>query len=175
MTSKIITISGEGSELIERLRAGMESRELIDLFGLKFAGVKLEIYTHGDPHAVMLADEVTEAQPAPWSGDGLPPVGARCEVLNTDLSNAEWEQCTILFSGKHRIVYDLESCSEFVGYRDCLQFRLIKTHAQIAAEERDAAIEAMWKIYWQPDAPTAKEALGLLWDAGLRFPKGEDQ
>lgn len=110
-----------------------------------------------------------------WNGEGLPPVGTECEILNNDLSNAAWEKCTILFSGKHRIVYDSESCSERVGYRDCLQFRPIKTPAQIAADEREAAIEAMWKIYWQPDAPTAKEALGLLWDAGLRFPKGDDK
>lgn len=115
-----------------------------------------------------------------WNGDGLPPVGARCEVLNTDLSNAAWEKCTILFSGKHRIVYDSESCPERVGYRDLLQFRPIKTPDQIAAEEREAAIGRMKECFDSVSddlCPTSNQYLetlfGALHDAGLRFPKGD--
>jgi hypothetical protein len=53
--------------------------------------------------------------------------------------------------------------------------RPIRTTEQIEAEERAEAIEKMWSIYWQPHASSAKQALGLLWDAGLRFTdeKGE--
>lgn len=43
-----------------------------------------------------------------------------------------------------------------------------RTPEQIAAEERARAIDEMWSVYWQPEAPTAKEALGLLYDAGYR-------
>lgn len=118
-------------------------------------------------------DESGVKRPAPpWSGDGRPPVGTRCEVLNNDLSNAEWEQCTILFSGKHRIVYDSESCSERVGYRDCLQFRPIKTTAQIAAEEREAAIKEIGNIIASV-GPTFRDQAVRLFDAGYR--KGDDK
>lgn len=103
-----------------------------------------------------------------WNGEGLPPVGCECEVLNGDLSNAQWEKCTILFVGAHRVVYDSESCSERVGYTDTLQFRPIKTPEQLAAEARERAVDEMWSVYWQPHATTAKEGLGLLYDAGYR-------
>lgn len=75
-----------------------------------------------------------------WTGLGLPPVGTVCEVFNDDLSGAAWEKCTILFTGKHRVVYDSESCCERVGYMDCLKFRPIRTAEQIAAEDREKAL-----------------------------------
>ena len=48
------------------------------------------------------------------------------------------------------------------------EFRQLRTPEQIAEEERQKAIDEMWSVYWQPEAPTAKEALGLLYDAGYR-------
>jgi hypothetical protein len=60
---------------------------------------------------------------------------------------------------------DVECCEEVHK----MEFRPIRTPEQIAAEERAEAIEKMWSIYWQPHASSAKQALGLLWDAGLRF------
>lgn len=181
MTSKIITISGKGVDIVERLRDGIESSELIDLFGLKFVGVRLETGVHaGEPFAGMIARQVAVVQPAPWSVDGLPPVGTECEVLNNDLSNAAWEKCTILFAGKHRIVYDSESCHERVGYRDCLQFRPIKTPAQVSAELADQEVKKIAAIICRDgafdiDDPEVSESAVALYDAGLRFPKGGDQ
>ena len=73
-----------------------------------------------------------------WNGEGLPPVGTVCAVLNSDLGNPQWERCTILYSGKHRVVYDSESCEERVAFIEDLKFRQarpIRTPEQIAAEE----------------------------------------
>jgi hypothetical protein len=75
-------------------------------------------------------------RPEPWSGEGLPPVGTACEVYNTDLASPEFERCTILFSGKHRVVYDSESCHERTAFIESLTFRHIRTPEQIAADER---------------------------------------
>jgi len=74
-----------------------------------------------------------------WSGEGLPPVGVVCDVFNRELSNPEWEKCTILFAGKHRFLYDSESCAERCGYIENLEFRPIRTPEQI---ESDARIKA---------------------------------
>jgi hypothetical protein len=109
--------------------------------------------------------------PVPWSGEGLPPVGTLCEVMNSTLDNPDWERCTILFMGKFKAVYESESCHERVADVSeswMIDFRPIRTPEQIAAEERQSAIDEMWSAYWHPDVPTAKEALGLLYDAGYR-------
>lgn len=113
-------------------------------------------------------------RPAPqWSGDGLPPVGVFVRI--TDDGSLRYGS-----NESGEVIAHVEDCavvrmSYGLGCFTARYLEPIKTPAQIAAEEREAAIEAMWKIYWQPDAPTAKEALGLLWDAGLRFPKGDDK
>jgi len=78
---------------------------------------------------------------APWNGEGLPPVGTVCEVLNSNLVNPEWERCTILYSGNHRVVYDSESCEERTAFIDDLSFRLIRTPEQIAEEEFRSALK----------------------------------
>lgn len=83
------------------------------------------------------------ATPSAWDGTGLPPVGTVCEALNQELSSPEWEKCTVLFCGKYRILYDSESCSERVGYIEDTAFRPIRTAEQLAAEERERAIEEM--------------------------------
>ncbi len=109
-----------------------------------------------------------------WSGEGLPPVGVVCEVFNRELSNPEWEKCTILFAGKHRFLYDSESCAERCGYIENLEFRPVRTTEQIAADEREAAIkEMMSHIYaclprecWDESGP----ACFALYDAGYRKP-----
>ena len=81
-------------------------------------------------------DFIAHQKPAQWTGEGLPPVGMVCEVLNRTFENAEWEMCTVLFLGKHRILYDSESCYERVGNIEDLKFRLVRTPEQIAADKR---------------------------------------
>lgn len=186
MTQTTITISTEDESVIDRLRAGIESNELIDLFGMKLAGVKLTVHAFGgEPRAFMIAQEVAVVKQEPalqWSGEGLPPVGTVCKVSAHHIHKSAWTEVQVLAHAKHEkddalLVCEIEcdgskSTMHGVIYRSPA-FRPIRTPAQIAADEREAAIEEMWKIYWQPSAPTAKQALGLLWDAGLRLPKGD--
>lgn len=109
------------------------------------------------------------ARPHQWSGEGLPPAGIDIEVMHGTYG---WIGARVVGAdGEAAIVRTNDGYAGVFPH----EFRPIRTPEQIAADERDAAIEEMWKIYWQPSAPTAKQALGLLWDAGLRFPKGDDQ
>lgn len=119
-------------------------------------------------------ESMAVSRPAPpWSGDGLPPVGTFVRI--TDDGS--------LYYGSNEsgeVIAHVEDCavvrmSYGLGCFTARYLEAIKTPAQIAAEEREAAIEAMWRIYWQPSATSAKQALGLLWDAGLRFPEGDDK
>lgn len=82
-----------------------------------------------------------------WSGDGLPPVGTVCEVLNNTLDRTEWERCTILFMGKFKAVYESESCHERVADISeswMIGFRPLRTPEQIAAEEALRDIELLY-------------------------------
>lgn len=132
-------------------------------------------YGGGDPSCGSFHNSRRESfsyvttRPIPWNGEGLPPVGTRCDVFNNELSGPEWESCTILYSGKFRVMYDSESCYERVGFIDNLKFRQTRTPEQIAAEERESSIEAMNTLVGDIDSiPTWTDALAKLYDAGYR-------
>lgn len=106
----------------------------------------------------------------PWSGQGLPPVGTVCEVMYCE----EWTEC--------EIIAHFKQCAGMVAaftvdrgdgiklldsYRE-EEFRPIRTPEQIAAEEREKAIQYMREeIGWTPNqiggCPVA-----ALYDAGYR-------
>ena len=76
-----------------------------------------------------------------WNGEGLPPIGAVCEIKFGHWN--EWEQCTILCVGEKMIfIRQLTPAGKtFEGSmcRDGAMFRAIRTPEQIRAEERDKA------------------------------------
>jgi hypothetical protein len=116
------------------------------------------------------------AKPSPWTGEGLPPVGAVCEVLWNE-SRMEYLRTKVFGVNEHgqpihrfdegpkKYEYQADVLVTPLGTR---VFRPLRTPEQIAAEAREKAIEEMWSVYWKPEAPTTKEALGLLYDAGYR-------
>lgn len=103
-----------------------------------------------------------------WTGEGLPPVRTVCEVLNRGLHNPAWEECTILFCGKHRILYDSESCCERVAFIQDLEFRQIRTPEQIATEEREHELNRMVATVSMLDKGWARKVCAGLYDAGYR-------
>ncbi|HEJ9941619.1 hypothetical protein GHV48_25965 [Pseudomonas aeruginosa] len=103
-----------------------------------------------------------EARPQePWDGQGLPPVGITCE---------SWR------SGVRRIVKILGHGDEYIFVReddgreillsigDGREFRPLRTPEQIAAEEREKAIEEMC---FAEETLTVKQAKAL-YEAGYR-------
>ena len=100
-----------------------------------------------------------------WNGEGLPPVGTVCEVYNQDLTNAEWEACTIKYVGPFVVVYDSESCSDRCGNHceGAVLFRPICTKRDKWIDK--AAIEAHKEGLVTTSA--AREIAGRIYDAGL--------
>lgn len=83
---------------------------------------------------------------AVWDGEGLPPVGTKCEVRIS--SNSPWFECEIVYSG--------ESGAAFISTKDnsidCVNascpdfFRPLRSPEDVA---RDESINAMRKVWWE--------------------------
>ncbi|EOG9968343.1 TPA: hypothetical protein NI644_001926 [Pseudomonas aeruginosa] len=107
-----------------------------------------------------------EARPQEvWDGHGLPPVGTVCEIKHRDIG---WVRCEIVAHKSfscggltHAIAWiDENTLDQSQGVR----FRPIRTPEQIAAEEREKAIEEMC---FAEETLTVKQAKAL-YDAGYR-------
>ncbi|HHM6439553.1 TPA: hypothetical protein ACRL36_002892 [Pseudomonas aeruginosa] len=107
-----------------------------------------------------------EARPQDaWDGQGLPPVGTVCEIKHRDIG---WVRCEIVAHKSfscggltHAIAWiDEYTLDQSKGVR----FRPIRTPEQIAAEEREKAIEEMC---FAEETLTVKQAKAL-YDAGYR-------
>ncbi|HGN1040047.1 TPA: hypothetical protein ACKROO_004678 [Pseudomonas aeruginosa] len=103
-----------------------------------------------------------EARPKEaWDGKGLPPVGAKCLTDRNDFLR----EVTILCHGKTRtFVFDHVSQEEICLVLKDRVFLPIRTPEQIAAEEREKAIEEMC---FAEETLTVKQAKAL-YDAGYR-------
>jgi len=107
---------------------------------------------------------VTE-RPSTWSGDGLPPVGTYIEWLSAQYG----------WLGGRVVGHDgmVAVVSHNDGYTGCHahEIRPIRTPEQIAAEEREKAVDAMVKVWSRTIGRFANEERGLaevLYDAGYR-------
>lgn len=75
-----------------------------------------------------------------WSGEGLPPVGTKCEVQTS--SNSPWFECEIVYSGESGAAF-ISTKGNSIGCVDdsCTDFfRPIRSPEDVA---RDEAIKAM--------------------------------
>ena len=79
--------------------------------------------------------EFETLRPAPWNGEGLPPVGTTCETSFTDIEGSSWRDVIILAHGARRIFLRENSGDEFAQRIDECEFRPFRTPEQIAAEE----------------------------------------
>lgn len=96
-----------------------------------------------------------------WNGQGLPPVGAVCEYRH--MIWPEYRSCEIRYISEESLVAYDDAQEQF--YRTCdMLFRPIRTPEQIAAEEREKAIEEMC---FAVETLTVKQAKAL-YDAGYR-------
>ncbi|HBO7191320.1 TPA: hypothetical protein L4968_007095 [Pseudomonas aeruginosa] len=104
-----------------------------------------------------------------WDGQGLPPVGTACEYRH--MIWPEYRPCEIRYISEESLVAYDNGQEQF--YRTCdMLFRPVRTLEQIAAEEREKAIDAMLDL-----DPPHENGLGLtsrrqfcevLFDAGYR-------
>ena len=116
------------------------------------------------------------ARPSPaWSGEGLPPVGVVCEVRQKTPyeSSFEWEECRIAMinTGADGLpqVCTIDKRGDFAIYypaTDIVEFRPIRTPEQIAADEREAAVNGM--LCYDALGGSRRGLAEALYDAGFR-------
>lgn len=106
-------------------------------------------------------------RPAPWTGEGLPPVGIEIEAMMRRNMHDDyaWRRAKVVHgcipgSEGEVLVYDVETTSP--AWVD--EFRPIRTPEQIAAEERAAGITQMRELVGSLNSHPFAE----LWDAGYR-------
>lgn len=128
--------------------------------------------------ALTLVTEHTDyAAPTPlWTGEGLPPVGIEIEafMMSNMHDTYEWRRAKVVHGGipgsdREILVFDLESTAP--AWVD--EFRPIRTPGQIAAEEREAAIQEIFRVITAADndirgQPSFSSMAEALHQAGYR-------
>ncbi|MNR20393.1 hypothetical protein D3C85_1372300 [compost metagenome] len=101
-----------------------------------------------------------------WNGTGLPPVGVVCEAKSTARgSERDWFKSSVNYISEYTVVLDDGKSGEFVAHPATMQFRPIRTPEQIAADEREAAMEHMRQVM---EGSSSKSWVEALYDAGYR-------
>ncbi len=123
-----------------------------------------KIWVSGTPGCNVSAyrEATFEARPQEaWDGQGLPPVGVECEYRH--MIWPEYRRCEIRYiSDESLVAYD-NGQEQYYRTHDML-FRPLPTPEQIAAEEREKAIEEMC---FAEETLTVKQAKAL-YEAGYR-------
>lgn len=106
-------------------------------------------------------------RPTPWNGEGLPPVGVSCEVENE--SDGGWDAVDEVLAhteikGASVAVFKRD---DRVFYSPANAFRPIRTPDQIAAEERERAINDIAAM-WEGQSGGWRDFFAALYDAGYR-------
>lgn len=111
------------------------------------------------------ADRAKLASAAEWSGEGLPPVGTMCEGLEY----ANWVKVEVIAHYEGRAVCMLP-CKERIAIADPDQLRpVIRTPEQIAAQERERALDDIYRIIRTVDRPGNKADMAeAIYEAGYR-------
>ena len=78
-----------------------------------------------------------------WDGEGLPPVGTVCGLRMT---SGAWITVTPTAYGKKHMLFEDERGMERVEYISKVQVRPVRTQEQIAAQERERALDDIDRI-----------------------------
>lgn len=112
--------------------------------------------------------EITFDLPEVWDGMGLPPVGTECEYLKRAKYKTSWIKVRVVFIGVNLIVFEHgANGNQFSEQITEVSFRPIKTPEQIAAEERQQAIDKMMHLAVVPGRKY-RDVMAYLYDAGYR-------
>ena len=111
-------------------------------------------------------------RPSPdWNGDGLPPVGVVCEAFYMGQPQGV---VSVRYSGQCMILWSSDRKSEQCGLSDHYLFKPIRTPEQIAADERETAIDAIVEasktgLLFTEKRIERSHAIAL-YNSGLRLP-----
>lgn len=129
---------------------------------------------------------------AEWNGEGLPPVGVECEVDGlafpvsggggspisggggggSSMGGISWVKCTVIAHEEvNGALAAVVNSGRKIGWAySSTKFRPICTPEQIAAEEREMAIEEMRQFGVDAGDSTIDLTCAALYDAGCRMP-----
>lgn len=148
-----ITCIVEGDDTVYHLNIGIRELRLPKGYRLNIAGCR-------NPGSATV-----EKWEQPWTGKGLPPVGTVCEWRDDD--KGSWEKVRVCYLSKHTALLAFETADGdpegAYSPNDC-QFRPIRTPEQIAADERNAAEQALREI----EQLYAEGGPAAVYDAGYR-------
>lgn len=157
-----------------------EGGKLVEFWGEYASGVLTNKKNHHG-FAKSPSDCMSRPSSPAWSGEGLPPVGLVLEYMwNYKPEGSEYVRVEILAHDKGSAVMRVLDGPDPGVLRECRGgycgpvrgqpiFRPIRTPEQIAAHERETAIEAMF-LHWL-NADSVKEFCGALYELGYRLPK----
>ncbi len=108
-----------------------------------------------------------------WTGEGLPPVGTVCEFMKHNSPPApegQWTNGDIRYLSDYTVIIGGDRCEHVHHPRNC-SFRPVRTPEQIAAEEREKAIDVLMQMTSSlGHSDVSKKILfSELYDKGLRF------
>ena len=104
-----------------------------------------------------------------WSGECLPPVGVVCEANFV----GSWAEFELRYYGESYVIFKTryEVQRTRIDFDTCgVKFRQIRTPEQIAADEREAAIDEMLAATPAPGSDISLRVCEKLYDAGYRKP-----
>lgn len=111
-------------------------------------------------------------QLAAWNGEGLPPVGVKCEVFWPQDTHPAWYDIEVMYVGKRNaiVLIDGEEENYLIGdfYNKRAMFRPARTPEQVASCEREAYIKRMRECVNDFERDRDDD-FGRLYDHGLRF------
>lgn len=110
-----------------------------------------------------------------WDGEGLPPVGVVCEHQGDDEDCNSWFPVLTLAHAKiddrYVAVFQRADDDRKISFSNAVFFRPIRTQEQIAAQEREDAVDEMvsvWRIALGRHSSECYEMAAALHDAGYR-------
>ena len=119
----------------------------------------------------LIADCATARRSSPsWSGEGLPPVGVVCEAK---WGRTGWSRCVVFAhkpnaNGGTDVLVDVDG--DWTFFDKPSMFRPIRTPEQIAADERESAVNAMVTACPYPGSTSTHLDCAAIYDAGYRKP-----
>ena len=137
----------------------------------------VEIFTYGPDGCIgfEMAEAVSiHATPTTWDGTGLPPVGTVCEV-----DYEGWAPCEIIAHFQQRCgmvaAFTIDQTGNGAKTLDAFgaeHFRPLRTHEQLAVDEREKAVDEMCKLlletYSDWGEGVRRKVCSYLYDAGYR-------